>query len=974
MKKPWYLYQFIISIFIATWLVPGTVQAQISDTDAQEVYIDFRYRSAINDMVIAYYYNDTFYLPIAELFELLGFDYNVNGLEISGQYARQQSPYKFDFANNTLKFGNKEIELNMDDFILSDLDFNIRPEIFSEFFDLNFSVNFNNMTLQLETGVAIPSVERLIRNRSRSRAKIFQEREYYDLRYGREMPFIDGGFLDYNLSAAHTNSTNSYRFNTNLGLQVAGGDLQGNIFGSYDDVRRTGTLKTGGLRWRYLIRENPILSHIELGQISSDGVASQQYTGIRLTNQPVEPRYMFDEFEIQGYTTPEAEVELYLNNMLVDYQLSDELGSYRFLTPITYGASEFDLKIFGPTGEIIERSSRIDIPFNFQPTGVFNYTFNAGRLASPLIGSSERNYMVQGSGAYGLSDWLTLNTGVEYFDNLNDNKPYLTGSISSRLFSKYILTLEGVTNAYYRGNLSVISANSASIGVDYTEYVGTRNLYNSVGDDRNIRANIYYPVRLLGLPLSVRFSTVSRIRGNIHNFNYRADVNANLGKLGIRMGYTDRTIGLPKDLSPSSAALLETSATYRFTQNPSIPIFLRGFYLRAGMRYHPKSSKLQSADIMFSRNIFKKGQLQLGFNRNLQNGFNSFRFNLVIDFNTVRSGTSVNQVRDATNFTQNIRGSIGYDTNYNNLLFTSRNQVGRSAMAVNLFVDNDGDGNYTHGVDDPITDNAVRLDRSGTTTTLKNGILYFTQMQPYYYYNIDINKNSLKNPMLVPDLEKFGLISDPNRFKKVEVPFYMSGVIEGNVNRVYGDNQKTGVGGLRLFLENKNSDYLKEIRTFSDGSFYEFEVPPGEYKLYVDQRNLDILKATTNPELLEFTVEALPDGDFVEGLEILLYPEGYGTPEKDAEYDLVDKVLRYIVLAQNEFYKKNFEKAFALVDKSLDTYETAQGYALKGSLYYMTDNTDLAIENWDKAKDIEPNIYIPEMEILEKRIKKEFME
>ncbi len=970
MKNHWYLYQFLFLTFTVSWLVPYSAQAQISDTDAQEVYMDFRYRGVINNVVIAYYYDNTFYLPITELFDLLGFDYSINGLVVSGKYARQQTPYSFDFANFALIYDKDKVELHPDDFILGDLDFYIRPELFDKYFGLGFSVNFNNMTLQLDTNVPIPSVEKLLRSRSRSRAKVFSERDLYDLKYGRNMPILDGGFLDYNLSSAHTRDKNSYRFNGNLGLQVMGGDLQGNLFGSYDNTTNLGTFNTGGLRWRYLMRDNPVLTHLELGQLSSDGTISNQYTGIRLTNQPVEPRFMFDEFEIHGFTEPESEIELYLNNMLVDYQISDDLGSYRFLTPITYGASEFDIKIYGPTGQIIERSSRIDIPFNFQPTGVFNYTFNAGRLATPMLGSTKRNYMTSGTGSYGLSDWLTLNAGVTYFDNHNNNTPYYSGSLSSRIFSQYILTLEGVTDAYYRGSLSMINAKSTSINVDYTEYTSTRSIYNSTGDDRNIKANIYHPLNIFGIPISLRLSTTSRIKNNINNFSYRADANLNLGKLGLRFGYSDRTIGIPKDFKTSTAALLEGSLTYRMTQNPSIPAFLRGFYLRAGMRYHPQSSQLQSIDMMLSRNIFRSGQLQLGFNRNLMNNFNSFRFSLVIDFNVLRSGTNVNYMRNSASVTQNIRGSIGFDTNYNNILFTSRNQVGRSGMAVNLFVDNDSDGKYTHGVDDPITDNAIRLDRTGATYMNKKGILYITQMQPYYYYNVDINKNALRNPMLVPDFEKFGLISDPNRFKKIEVPFYMSGVIEGGVSRVYGDNQKAGVGGLRLFLENKNTDYRKEIRTFSDGSFYEFEVPPGDYRLYVDQNNLDILKAESKPEMLEFTVEALPDGDFVEGLEILLYPLDYGTPEKEAEYDLVDKVLRYIVLSQNEFYKRNFNKAFEYVNQSLETYETAQGYALKGSLYYMTGDTDLALENWDKAKSIEPNIYIPEMELLDKRIKK----
>lgn len=401
------------------------------------------------------------------------------------------------------------------------------------------------------------------------------------------------------------------------------------------------------------------------------------------------------------------------------------------------------------------------------------------------------------------------------------------------------------------------------------------------------------------------------------------------------------------------------------------------------------SSSFESVDFLFSQNVFTQGRLQVSFGRNFVGSFNTLRFSLVVDFNKVRSSSTYNNTRSSSSFTQNIRGSVGYDTNYNNFLFTSRNQVGRSGAAIKLFVDNNANKVFDEG-DDSIEENAVRIHRSGSSSMLKNGILYYTQMQPYFFYNMELNKGAVRNPMLVPTVEKFGMITDPNRFKKIEVPFYMSGVVEGRVEREFESGKIGGVSGLKINLTQADGDFSQEIRTFSDGSFYAYEVPPGEYELSADSAQLRILKTKSYPDKYSFSVQAIPEGDFVEGIKIMLYPEDQESPALERETreellseiindqevkdwegemaDNVDEALRLIIRAQNAFYERNFDNALAFVNQSLELYETAQGYALKGSLNYLRGNKNEAQNNWEKAIQFNPDTFIPDVEMLDRLI------
>ncbi|HKK26274.1 MAG TPA: SPOR domain-containing protein, partial [Gracilimonas sp.] len=629
------------------------------------------------------------------------------------------------------------------------------------------------------------------------------------------------------------------------------------------------------------------LTKLTIGQTTTDGFARNAYTGIRLSNEPIEPRRLFDEFEVQGTTIPQSEVELYLNNALIDFQQADELGNYRFLTPVSYGSSQLDLRIYGPTGQVIERSERLQVPFTFQPSGVFNYTINAGRLDNPIFGQTTQDFTAQGNGAYGINEWLTAKAGIEYYEGYHESLPTFTTSLSSRIKSNYILTLEAASEAYYRGLLNVIYPNSASFTLDYTNYTDGFSIYNPSNDERRLVASAFYPFNFGGIPFNVRTSVFSRYRTSTSSTNFRLDLNSRISKLNLRVGYTDRFSGGFDLFNPSNTAFLETSATYNVSRNRNLPVYLRGVFLRGQFRYQPSLNQLESAEVLLSQNVFEQGRLQLSYGRNFAGDYNSLRFNLVVDFDKIRTSTTYSNIRESGNLTQNIRGSIGYDTNYDNFIFTSRDQVGRSGTAVKLFVDNNADGDFGDD-DDPIAGNALRIQRSGATSTVKNGVIYYTQMQPYFYYNMELNKSLIQNPMLVPEFEKFGLITDPNRFKKVEVPFYMSGVIEGSVQRLLESGNTTGVAGLKLLLSNENGSYNKELRTFSDGSFYDYEVPPGNYTLQVDSAQLSILNVVSVPEMIDFEIERSSDGDFVEGLSFELIPSGMIQDEQEQVADVTE--------------------------------------------------------------------------------------
>lgn len=69
--------------------------------------------------------------------------------------------------------------------------------------------------------------------------------------------------------------------------------------------------------------------------------------------------------------------------------------------------------------------------------------------------------------------------------------------------------------------------------------------------------------------------------------------------------------------------------------------------------------------------------------------------------------------------------------------------------------------------------------------------------------------------------------------------------------------------------------------------------------------------------------------------------------------------------AQDLFYLGEYNDALAEVERTMRIQETADAYALKGTIYFMMENITAARANWNKAVQMDPNIPVPSIPELE---------
>ena len=143
-----------------------------------------------------------------------------------------------------------------------------------------------------------------------------------------------------------------------------------------------------------------------------------------------------------------------------------------------------------------------------------------------------------------------------------------------------------------------------------------------------------------------------------------------------------------------------------------------------------------------------------------------------------------------------------------------------------MFIDENNSGTY-ESFEDILPGNAVSIQRASARQLSKSGISRLSQLEPYRRYNFVVNEAKVPNPLLLPRNKEFSVVLDPNSYKTLDIPFYTTGIIDGRVDKL-ADGVLYPISGLRVHVKQIDGPFEATLRTFSDGSYYSMEVPPGD--------------------------------------------------------------------------------------------------------------------------------------------------
>ncbi len=489
-RNPMFRLCFLLFCFFA----PSISSAQQSP-QYEEVVFGYTLKDLGSYNISVAIENDRVYLPVMELFNLFEVYYTIEGQNIiKGTYLSSAFPMTIDPVKRVITVGDKRYELSKEDMFKGEMDIYISPERFEEIFGVSSTVNINRLQIAAETTKELPALVRRRTEQKRTEMGGAGAPVKFPLRYDLGRSLLGGAVMDYNVTASLTNlSSQGTSYTLTGGGELAGGDIQGSLVGATGQAALF-----SDLRWRYVVRENNYFSSLYSGTDPDRQRVCSQSPGYRVSNEPVEPRVMFDNYVVDGYTEPQSDVELYLNDRLIDFQKTDAAGYYRFQFPLTYGTVRIAVKTYSKYGDINVDEKQVQVPFTFVPQGVLSYDLQAGK-ADRNVALANDVYFGNANLLYGATDWLTLKGGLERGYNSGLGKPIYDAGFSSRLFSQYIVNVDAAPDVYYRMDANALFASNAGVFAQYAKYLMTDSTHGLVAT-ANASLALYLPLSFVSHP------------------------------------------------------------------------------------------------------------------------------------------------------------------------------------------------------------------------------------------------------------------------------------------------------------------------------------------------------------------------------------------------------------------------------------------------------------------------------------------
>lgn len=83
-----------------------------------------------------------------------------------------------------------------------------------------------------------------------------------------------------------------------------------------------------------------------------------------------------------------------------------------------------------------------------------------------------------------------------------------------------------------------------------------------------------------------------------------------------------------------------------------------------------------------------------------------------------------------------------------------------------------------------------------------------------------------------------------------------------------------------------------------------------------------------------------------------------------------NRITTFYILAQQKFYNGEYQEALFLINQAIRVKETADVFALKGSIYLGLGSTENFITFWRRALDLDSNVPIPPSPAIVAELKK----
>lgn len=824
-----------------------------NDNDYDELIVDLSApRIGVIEMPIAIK-EQSAYISVTDLFDAFKVknEYNPSGNIITGFIISPDSVYRIDQGNDQIIYKDQSYPISDNDLIKTPTTLYLRSALFGKIFGLEVSFSFRRLTLDLKTDLDLPVFKKLRQEELRRNLQEVKGIIEPDTVIEREYPFFKGGMLDWGvITTQQTNGMEDNRFNLGLGTMIAGGET--NVLLNYSN-RVPFTSRNQFYQWRYVNNDSKLFKQVTAGKIFTGATSSlfAPVVGVQFSNTPLLNQRSYGTYILNDYTEPRWTVELYVNNILVDYTQADASGFYSFEVPLMYGNTNVDLRFYGPYGEERTEAKVINVPYTFIPKKELQYTLSAG-----MVEDEDNRRFSRFALNYGLSNSITFGGGVEYLSEVTSGEVMPFVNTSVRLASNLLLSAEYNYGVKAEGLLSYRTPSSMQFDLNYIKYHEDQTAINyNYLEEREF--SFSSPIRSRAFSAFTRFSinqiilpTTEFTTAQLLLSGVLFGVSTNLTTYAI---YNDRV----KDPTIYSSIAQTYRLPYQVLFSPQI-------------QYDLSDKALRNINLELERVIFDRGFLNLSYENNFLRNAYTFEIGLRYSFNFAQTALTSRIGNRNSSFIQSARGSLRYDDNMDDLGFSNRPAVARGGITLIPFLDLNENGKQ-----DPMEPAVPGLELKSNpgrlTYNKEKTILRIDDLQPYIDLLLEVEPTSLDNIAWKIENPRISLETVPNQYKAVYIPVRVMGEVSGFVY-IKDKNGTHGQGRLMVNIFNENGEKVKSILTEGDGYFNYLGLKPGRYTIQIDKAQLETLNLQATPSSKSFEIETKEYGDIVDELEFSLEP------------------------------------------------------------------------------------------------------
>jgi hypothetical protein len=790
--------------------------------------------------ITAYQHEGLYYIPLfasARLLEL-GIRPGAKPGTALGFIIDEGRAFSLDAGTRQVTYGKHTGTFAADQVQVREDDIYVDSRLLSVWFPLAFDINTFASVVEFKPSEPMPVQLRLERERRLKALRLGKSIDGLYPRYASPYRMWDGPFLDQTVigRARREPAVDELgaAYSTYLAADLAYLETSAYFFGDELDPLRDYRINAG--RRDYFGRLLGPLGARELvgGHLYADSLPlvyhSRIVLGGMVSNFPLgranEPR----GHTFRGPLPPGWTVELYRQDVLLDFRRADSTGLYLFEdVSLNTGMNTFTLVFYGPYGERREETYSFNLADSIPEPGTFHYRIVGGQdeMDGPLATVV---------GEYGVHQNVSLTSSFATVPLLNGQGQYY--SLGTRAFAGPV---------YGRANVSMTETGSLGADMGVQTQVGRVNLdgsYVRLGDNFD---SVVYPLSPYQLsdrtglgadyslwitnqvPANIAFD-VSRDRYRNGNNLFRTQ--NRLGTSLASFSITNRLAWYHGITRVNENSLADGSFAISRNVDPRGRVRALG---ELGYFVHPRFEPRGFAAQLLAELPYKTFGV-VGFSREFGDESRT-EVGLSKDFDVLAAGLTWRYTypRYQEVFLQ-MNFGFGYVRPRRDVHFTSAGIGGSGTAVIRIFLDLNQNGRWDAG-EPPLPNTGIMVngvsapERSGS-----DGMLFISRLPAHQPTDIALALSTLEDSGWMSTVTGLNVIPRPGRTITVDLPVVPTGEIDGTV-WVIRNGIRQEMPGLRVELVDRRGGVRKQISAY-DGFFLFQRVPAGAYVLRLSPEQL----------------------------------------------------------------------------------------------------------------------------------------